>query len=70
MAGLNKSQGGLALTDGSARQSNNADVKKQLTAMMKSRGGTTVLPAPFATRLSEEGHAHVMAIIRRLFALN
>ena len=60
MAGLNKSQGGFALTDGSARQSNNADVKKQLTAMMRSRGGTTVLPAPFATRpFLEEGHAHV-----------
>ena len=59
MAGLNKSQGGLALTDGSARQSNNSDVKKQLTAMMRSRGGTTVLPAPFATRpFLEEGHAH------------
>ena len=33
MAGLNKSQGGFALTDGSARQASNADVQKQLTSM-------------------------------------
>ena len=65
MAGLNKSQGGLALTDGSARQSNNADVKKQLTAMMKSRGGSNCAASTVRnTPLSEEGHAHVMAIIR------
>jgi prepilin-type N-terminal cleavage/methylation domain-containing protein len=60
MAGLNKSQGGIALTDGSARQSNNGDVQKQLTAMMKSRGGKTKLPAPFASRprMFEDHHDH------------
>ena len=59
MAGLMKSQGQLALTDGSARQTNDADVKKQLNAMMNSRGGSTKIPAPFATRpFLEEHHAH------------
>ena len=59
MAGLMKSQGQLALTDGSARQTNDADVKKQLNAMMNSRGGSTKIPAPFATRpFLEEHHEH------------
>ncbi len=59
MAGMMKSQGQMTLADGSARQTNNADLQKQLTAMMKSRGGTTIQPAPFATRPHlEEGHAH------------
>ena len=59
MAGMMKSQGQMTLADGSARQTNNADLQKQLTAMMNSRGGTTIQPAPFATRPHlEEGHAH------------
>jgi len=59
MAGMMKSQGQTALADGSARQTNNADLQKQLTAMMKSRGGTTIQPAPFATRPHlEEDHHH------------
>ena len=60
MAGLNKSQGGFALTDGSARQASNADVQKQLTSMMKSRGGRTKTPAPFASRpfMHEDEHNH------------
>jgi hypothetical protein len=59
MAGLMKSQGQLALTDGSARQTSDADVKKQLNAMMLSRGGRTKIPAPFATRpFLEEHHEH------------
>jgi prepilin-type N-terminal cleavage/methylation domain-containing protein len=59
MAGLMKSQGQLALADGSARQSNNADLEKQLNAMMRSRGGSTIQAAPFATRPHlEEDHAH------------
>ena len=59
MAGMMKSQGQMTLADGSARQTNNAGLQKQLTAMMNSRGGTTIQPAPFATRPHlEEGHAH------------
>ena len=59
MAGMMKSQGQMTLADGSARQTNNADLQKQLTAMMNSRGGTTIQPAPFATRPHlEGGHAH------------
>ena len=59
MAGLMKSQGNIAYIDGSAKQSNNADLERSVKAMMNSRGGTTMLPAPFATRpFLEEGHAH------------
>ena len=59
MAGMMKSQGQMALADGSARQTNNADLQRQLILMMNSRGGTTIQPAPFATRPHlEEGHAH------------
>ncbi len=59
MAGMMKSQGQMTLADGSARQTNNAGLQKQLTAMMNSRGGTTIQPAPFATRPHlEGGHAH------------
>ena len=59
MAGMMKSQGQMALADGSARQTHNADLQKQLTAMMNSRGGSTKQPAPFATRPHlEEDHTH------------
>ena len=59
MAGLNKSQGGIAYVDGSAKQSSNADLQKSVNAMMKSKGGTTKFVAPFATRpWLEEDHDH------------
>lgn len=59
MAGLMKSQGQFALADGSARQANNAQLEQQLTQMMRSRGGSTIQPAPFASRPHlEEGHGH------------
>ena len=60
MAGLMKSQGGISLTDGSARQVNNADIQKQVNAMMNSRGGRTKFVAPFATRpfMHEDHHNH------------
>jgi prepilin-type N-terminal cleavage/methylation domain-containing protein len=60
MAGLNKSQGGMALTDGSARQVNNANIQQQVKMMMNSRGGRTKYIAPFATRpfMTEDHHAH------------
>lgn len=59
MAGLNKSQGNIAYMDGSAKQSSDANLTSSLGAMMNSRGGTTKLPAPFATRpFLEVNHAH------------
>ncbi len=59
MTGLNKSQGGIAYVDGSAKQSSNADLQKSVNAMMRSKGGTTKFVAPFATRpWLEEDHDH------------
>jgi len=59
MAGLMRSQGNLAFMDGSAKQSSNADLTQSLQMMMRSRGGTTIQPAPFATRpFLETGHGH------------
>ena len=59
-AGLMKSQGQIAFVDGSAKQSNNADLARSVEAMMNSRGGTTKYIAPFATRpfLEDDHHGH------------
>tara|TARA_Y100000588_G_scaffold187042_1_gene201139 strand:+ start:5019 stop:5939 length:921 start_codon:yes stop_codon:yes gene_type:complete len=60
MAMLNKNQGQIALIDGSARISNDADLAGSLDKMMKSVGGNTRFTAPFATRpwLEEDDHDH------------
>ena len=59
MAGMMKSQGNLAFVDGSAKQSGNSDLTQSLKMMMRSRGGTTILPAPYATRpFLESEHEH------------
>ena len=59
MASLMKSQGQVALTDGSARQVSDAQLRAQLKQMMNSRGGATLSTAPFATRpFLEEDHGH------------
>ena len=60
MAGLMKSQGNIAYIDGSAKQSNNADLERSVKAMMNSRGGSTKFVAPFATRprMFDDHHNH------------
>ena len=60
MTGLNKSQGGIAYVDGSAKQSSNADLQRSVNAMMKSNAGTTKFVAPFVTRpfMGEDHHDH------------
>lgn len=59
MANLMKSQGQIALTDGSARQVTDAQLRAQLKQMMHSRGGSTLSATPFATRpFLEQDHQH------------
>ena len=59
MAMLMKSQGQMALTDGSARQVTDAQIQAQAKQMMNSTGGNTLRAAPFVSRpFLEDDHDH------------